>query len=74
MVLNSSTFNYAISIIIANLFLPEYIEHVIARTEILVSFDKVVIMVFQLAFLALEEEIVWRAFFMKQCQRDILTM
>lgn len=55
-----------VSITIAKLFLPEYIEHVLARTEIFVSFDKVVIMVLQLTVLALGEEIAWRAFFQKQ--------
>ena len=53
----------------AKLFLPEYIEHILARTEIFVSFDKVIIMVFQLAFLALGEEIAWRAFFQKQLSK-----
>lgn len=59
----------AISITIAKLFLPEYIEHVLARTENFVSFDKVVLIVFQLAFLALGEEIAWRAFFQKQLNK-----
>lgn len=59
----------AVSITISKLFLPEYIEHVLARTEIFVSFDKVVIMVLQLAFLALGEEIAWRAFFQKQLNK-----
>lgn len=31
----------ALSILLSKLFLPEYIEHVLARTEIFVSFDKV---------------------------------
>jgi membrane protease YdiL (CAAX protease family) len=59
----------AISISISKLFLPEYIEHVLTRTEIFVSFDKVIIMVFQLAFLALGEEIAWRAFFQRQLNK-----
>ena len=59
----------AVSITISKLFLPEYIEHVLARTEIFVSFDKILIMVFQLAFLALGEEIAWRAFFQKQLNK-----
>ena len=59
----------AVSITISKLFLPEYIEHVLARTEIFVSFDKVVIMVLQLAVLALGEEIAWRAFFQKQLNK-----
>ena len=58
-----------VSITVAKLFLPEYIEHVFARTEIFVSFDKVVIMVLQLAVLALGEEIAWRAFFQRQLNK-----
>jgi membrane protease YdiL (CAAX protease family) len=56
----------AVSITIAKLFLPGFIEHVLARAEIFVSFDKALLLVFQLAFLALGEEIAWRAFFQKQ--------
>jgi uncharacterized protein len=59
----------AISITISKLFLPEYIAHVLARTEIFVSFDKVIIMIFQLAILALGEEIAWRAFFQRQLNK-----
>ncbi|WP_071394271.1 CPBP family intramembrane glutamic endopeptidase [Bacillus tuaregi] len=59
----------AISISISKLFLPEYIDHVLARTEIFVSFDKVIILVFQLIILALGEEIAWRAFFQKQLNK-----
>lgn len=59
----------AVAITISKLFLPEYLEHVLARTEIFVSFDKVMIMIFQLAFLALGEEIAWRAFFQKQLNK-----
>ena len=61
----------AVSITISKLFLPNYIEHVLARTEIFVSFDKVVIMILQLAFLALGEEIAWRAFFQKQLNKAL---
>lgn len=61
----------AVSITISILFLPEYIDHVIARTEIFVSFDKVLLLLFQLAFLALGEEIAWRAFFQKQLNKAI---
>lgn len=59
----------AVSITIAKIFLPEYIEHVLARTEVFLSFDKVILMVFQLAVLALGEEIAWRAFFQKQLNK-----
>ena len=56
----------AVCILIAKLFLPEYIAHVLGRTESFLSFDKIAILVFQLAVLALGEEIAWRAFFQKQ--------
>ena len=59
----------AVSITIAKMLLPEYIEHVLSRTEIFLSFDKVLLMLFQLAFLALGEEIAWRAFFQKQLNK-----
>jgi membrane protease YdiL (CAAX protease family) len=59
----------AVSITIAKIFLPEYIGHVLSRTEVFVSFDKVFLMLFQLAFLALGEEIAWRAFFQKQLNK-----
>lgn len=63
----------AVSITISKLFLPEYIDHVLARIESFVSFDKIVIMVLQLAFLALGEEIAWRAFFQKQLNKVLST-
>ncbi len=59
----------AFSITISKLFLPEYIEHVLARTVIFVSFDKVVIMIIQLLILALGEEIAWRGFFQKHLNK-----
>lgn len=61
----------AVAIIISKLFLPGYIEHVLARTEVFVSFDKIAIMIIQLAFLALGEEIAWRAFFQKQLNKAL---
>jgi len=59
----------AISIAISKLFFPEFIEHLLARTEILVSFDILAVMVVQLAILALAEEIAWRAFFQNQVNK-----
>ena len=41
----------AVAIAISKLILPEYIEHVLARTETFVSFDKVLILIIQLRFL-----------------------
>ncbi|HCJ57999.1 MAG TPA: hypothetical protein DHV55_12055 [Clostridiaceae bacterium] len=64
----------AVSILISKLFLPEYIDHVVSRTGIFVSFDKSILLVFQLAFLALGEEIAWRAFFQKQLSKALPMM
>lgn len=58
-----------INITIAILIIHEYIEHVLARTEIFITFDKIFLMIFQLAVLALGEEIAWRAFFQKQLNK-----
>ena len=56
----------AVSITIGKLFVPQYIEHVLARTDLFITFDKIAVMIIQLAILALGEEIAWRAFFQKQ--------
>jgi membrane protease YdiL (CAAX protease family) len=61
----------AVSIILSKLVLPEYLDHVLARTGQFVSLDKIVLLVFQLAFLALGEEIAWRAFFQKQLHKAL---
>ena len=59
----------AISITVAKLLMPAYIDHVLQRAGVFVSFDKILPMLFQLAFLALGEEIAWRAFFQKQLNK-----
>lgn len=59
----------AACIVISKLLLPGYIEHVLERTEIFLSFDKVILLVLQLAVLALGEEIAWRAFFQNQLSK-----
>lgn len=59
----------AVSITIGKLFLPEYINHVISRAVPFISIDKVILLLVQLAVLALGEEIAWRAFFQKQFQK-----
>lgn len=59
----------AVSIGISKLFLPEYIEHVIARAGVFVSYDKILLLVFQLLVFALGEEIAWRAFFQNQLKK-----
>lgn len=60
-----------VSITIAKLFLPGYINHVIARAGIFVSYDKIILLLPQLIFLALGEEIAWRAFFQKQLNKAL---
>lgn len=60
-----------VCIVISKLFLPEYTEHVLARTETFVSFDKVILLAFQFAVLALGEEIAWRAFFQNQLSKTL---
>lgn len=59
----------AICIIIAKLFLPQFIDHILARSQDFLSFDKNIVLVFQLAFLALGEEIGWRALFQNQLSK-----
>ncbi|MGE7543259.1 CPBP family intramembrane glutamic endopeptidase [Sporosarcina newyorkensis] len=53
-------------IILATLFLPEFIEHLIGRTGTMISLDTLFALILQLAILALGEEIAWRGFFQKQ--------
>jgi membrane protease YdiL (CAAX protease family) len=60
-----------VSMTIGKLFLPGYIEHVLARSGNIVTFDKVALLVPELAFLALGEEIAWRAFFQKQLNKAL---
>ncbi|TQR19453.1 CPBP family intramembrane glutamic endopeptidase [Psychrobacillus vulpis] len=55
--------------ILATLFLPEFIEHIYLRTEFMVSLDKILLLVLQLAILALGEEIAWRGFFQRQLSK-----
>ena len=55
--------------VISQRFLPEYLEHVLARTSAFISLDTGIVLVFQLAILALGEEIAWRAFFQQQLQK-----
>ncbi|WP_177184548.1 CPBP family intramembrane glutamic endopeptidase [Psychrobacillus sp. OK032] len=60
-----------VCIVLAKLVLPEYIEHLYGRTEFVVSLDKIMFLVLQLAILALGEEIAWRAFFQKQLSKAL---
>jgi len=61
----------AVSIVLSKLLLPQYVDHVLARTEVFVSFDKAALLIVQLSVLALGEEIAWRAFFQKQLQKAL---
>ncbi|WP_431028377.1 lysostaphin resistance A-like protein [Lysinibacillus sp. LZ02] len=54
---------------LATLFLPEFIEHIYNRTEFVVSLDKILLLVLQLAIFAVGEEIAWRGFFQKQLSK-----
>lgn len=54
---------------LATMFLPEFIDHVFGRTEFVLSANMVVLLIFQLAILALGEEIAWRGFFQKQLSK-----
>ncbi|ANC77570.1 hypothetical protein ABE65_012490 [Fictibacillus phosphorivorans] len=56
---------------LAALFLPEFIDHIHSRTQFVISFDKLLLLVLQLAVLALGEEIAWRAFFQNQLSKYI---
>jgi uncharacterized protein len=60
-----------VAMVISKLFLPEYLDYVITRAGTFVSLEKVVLLVFQLAILALGEEIAWRAFFQKQLSKSM---
>lgn len=60
-----------ICLFVAKLFLPEYIKHLFSRTEIVISFNKIIVFAVQLAVMAIGEEIAWRAFFQKQLNRSL---
>ncbi|RUL50779.1 CPBP family intramembrane glutamic endopeptidase [Lysinibacillus antri] len=57
--------------ILATLFLPEFIEHTFERTQFVLSADKVLLLVLQLALLAFGEEIAWRGFFQRNLSKMI---
>lgn len=60
-----------IQIVIAKLFLPEYITYELNRIEDYISKDKYLILVIQFFVLALGEEIAWRAFFQQQTSKVV---
>jgi uncharacterized protein len=55
-------------IVFAKLIIPDYITHVMSRSDIMLSFDRLPILIVQIIFLALAEEVAWRGFFQKQLQ------
>lgn len=57
-----------ICLLFAKLYVPEFVEHLKARTDFL-SFNKVLILFFELIIAAFGEEIAWRAFFQKQMSK-----
>lgn len=63
----------AISLGISKIYFPEYLQHVIARSQVFVSFKISPGQLLQLLFLALGEEIAWRSFYQKQLERVLPT-
>lgn len=57
-----------ICLLIAKLFVPEFIEHLTARTDFL-AFNMIPVLIVELIIAALGEEIAWRAFFQKQMSK-----
>ena len=57
-----------ICLFIAKLFVPEFIEHLTARTDFL-EFNMIPVLIIELIIAALGEEIAWRAFFQKQMSK-----
>ncbi|MCM1257955.1 MAG: CPBP family intramembrane metalloprotease [Roseburia sp.] len=56
--------------VLANFFVPEFIEHLKGRTDFL-ALGKLPILIIELIIAALGEEIAWRAFFQKQLAKVI---
>lgn len=57
-----------ICLLIAKLFVPEFIEHLTARTGFL-AINMIPVLIVELIIAALGEEIAWRAFFQKQISK-----
>lgn len=60
-----------VCIVGAKFVLPEYIDYLYGRTEGMLSFDKIVLLILQLAILAFGEEIAWRGFYQKQLDKAL---
>lgn len=63
-----------IVIMLSKLILPGYIEHMLLRSASMLSFDKVFLLMIQLIFFAMGEEIAWRGFFQKQLKSFLPTV
>ena len=61
----------AVSIGLARLILPEFLQYVLARAASFVTVENIILAVLQLAVLALGEEIAWRAFFQNQLNKAL---
>lgn len=61
----------AISLVVAKLFLPEYIEYEIVRAGGFVAIELSLLSIVQFFVFALGEEIAWRAFFQKQLNKSM---
>lgn len=57
-----------VCLLIAKLCVPEFIEHLTARTDFL-AFNMIPVLIVELIIAALGEEIAWRAFFQKQMSK-----
>ncbi len=55
-------------IFLAKFILPNYIDHIVARSEGMLSVSILPMLIVQLLFFALGEEIAWRGFYQKQLQ------
>ncbi|MEN8905280.1 MAG: hypothetical protein ABF289_04920 [Clostridiales bacterium] len=55
-----------VSIPITKIFLPEYLNHVIERVSPELSFNFIILLIIQLIFFSLGEEIAFRAFLQRQ--------
>ena len=58
------------SLLIAKFFVPEFVEHLTARTDFL-AFNMIPVLIVELVIAALGEEIAWRAFFQKQMSKSL---
>ena len=56
-------------IFLSKFILPDYVDHVVSRSEGMLSVSILPLLMLQLAVFALGEEIAWRAFFQKQLQK-----